>query len=96
MAAGLGGLCIVSQGVTLLVGIHPGSTLAMLVQSQWMIEVVLLRVFLILICREHVLQIIVTMFPTRVVDVVAVVGSDEVVQIDFVDVIILRLRQLQL
>ena len=96
MAAGLGGFCIVSQGVTLLVRIHPGSTLAMLVQSQWMIEAVVLGVFLVLIGREYVLQIIVTMFPTRVVDVVAVVGSDEVVQIDLVDVIILRPRQLQL
>ena len=55
MAAGLGGFCIVSQGVTLLVSIHPGSTLAMLVQSQWMIEAVVLGVFLVLIGREYVL-----------------------------------------
>lgn len=55
MAAGLGGFCIVSQGVALLVRIHPGSTLAMLFQSQWMIEAVVLGVFLVLIGREHVL-----------------------------------------
>ena len=96
MAAGLGGLCIVSQGVTLLVGIHPGSTLAMLVQSQWVIEAVVLGVFLVLIGREYVLQIIVTTLPARAVDIVAAVCIDEVVQIDLVDVIILRLRQLQL
>ena len=41
--------------MTLLVGIHPGSTLAMLVQSQWMIEAVVLGVFLVLIGREYVL-----------------------------------------